>query len=126
MNCGISSSPATARRSLAAISRISRPDVTPDQARIPNADLTLRAEPVGETLLGEVPARVADLVHIAALAYAADQQVPGWPRGRLRAALAAADDTPDSSRRHGILDARERAVESGYNPGVAYRRRLGV
>ena len=45
-------------------------------SRDPNADLTLRAEPVGDTLLGEVSARVADLVHIAALAYAADQEVP--------------------------------------------------
>jgi 7-cyano-7-deazaguanine synthase in queuosine biosynthesis len=44
-------------------------------------DLTLRAEPVGETLLGDVPARIADLVHIAALAYAADQETSrGGPR----------------------------------------------
>jgi hypothetical protein len=41
----------------------------------PSDDLTLRAEPLGDTLLGDVPPRVADLVHVAALAYAADQEV---------------------------------------------------
>jgi hypothetical protein len=59
----------------------SRPDVRRINSGDPSDDLTLRAEPVGDTLLGEVPARVADLVHIAALAYAADQEVPrGGPR----------------------------------------------